>query len=533
MENHKLSKLFFWVAILMLFSSPKLYAQKDYCNNPDNVVMTMNGTTATITWDNNGSVYYYWCISTSPTFAPGGWPDPSTVPGNGGLATGYTSGATTAICTGITTSGTLYPYVAGLDASWAWCTPDPGTTGAPSNPNSTPTLSTNPISTYSHNSAVLGGNISNDGGAAITGRGIVYSTTDLTPTIVEGASSNSNGTGTGYFSETTTGLSMETTYHVAAYATNTEGISYGSTVSFTTHTIPTVSTTSVTNITASTASSGGNISSNGGLSVTSRGVCWNTTGSPTTANSTTSNGTGVGSFSSGLTSLSEGTTYYVRAYAVNSAGTAYGNQISFQTNTRPTANNDSYTRFYTNNGTIFSVPVNGILANDTDPETVNTSLTVGTPRPASNVTHGSLSLSSTGAFTYTSTNGFKDASDSFTYYVNDGTDNSSTTATVTLNIVTPRFTGAGTNDNFSNPDNWNTGYVPNESLNLIIGSGQHIDFDMDYTCKDLKFESGSSFGCVSGKVLTINGNVLNRNNQVAIEVFSPIQISTSISINNE
>lgn len=97
-------------------------------------------------------------------------------------------------------------------------------------------------------------------------------------------------------------------------------------------TVPTVTTTSVTNIATTTASSGGNVISDGGASVTVRGVCWSTTTNPTTSLSTkTSNGTGTGSFSSSITGLTPNTLYYVRAYATNSAGTGYGNRVQFTT----------------------------------------------------------------------------------------------------------------------------------------------------------------------------------------------------------
>jgi hypothetical protein len=94
---------------------------------------------------------------------------------------------------------------------------------------------------------------------------------------------------------------------------------------------PTLTTTAVSNVTDTTASSGGNISTDGGSAVTARGVCWNTTGSPTTAESKTTDGAGTGSFTSSLTGLTATTTYYVRAYATNSVGTAYGDQVSFTT----------------------------------------------------------------------------------------------------------------------------------------------------------------------------------------------------------
>ncbi|MDP3002122.1 MAG: hypothetical protein Q8N38_03220, partial [Bacteroidales bacterium] len=94
---------------------------------------------------------------------------------------------------------------------------------------------------------------------------------------------------------------------------------------------PVISTTSVSAISYTTAASGGEVTNEGGAAVTAKGVCWNTSLDPTVSNSRTSDGTGAGSFSSSLTGLTAGTTYYVRAYATNSAGTGYGNQVTFST----------------------------------------------------------------------------------------------------------------------------------------------------------------------------------------------------------
>ncbi|MCP5105317.1 MAG: choice-of-anchor D domain-containing protein, partial [bacterium] len=96
--------------------------------------------------------------------------------------------------------------------------------------------------------------------------------------------------------------------------------------------LPTVTTAAVSDISSSSATSGGNVTDNGGTAVTSRGVCWSTSTNPTTADDMTVDGTGTGAFTSSLTGLAENTTYYVRAYAVNSQGTAYGSQVSFTTN---------------------------------------------------------------------------------------------------------------------------------------------------------------------------------------------------------
>jgi hypothetical protein len=94
---------------------------------------------------------------------------------------------------------------------------------------------------------------------------------------------------------------------------------------------PTVQTDSVTNVTVSTATVTSEVVSENGSEVTARGVCWNTTGNPTTANFKTEDGTGTGEFTSTLTGLTVATTYYVKAYAINSIGTSYGDQFSFMT----------------------------------------------------------------------------------------------------------------------------------------------------------------------------------------------------------
>ncbi|NOU19635.1 MAG: T9SS type A sorting domain-containing protein [Bacteroidales bacterium] len=97
-------------------------------------------------------------------------------------------------------------------------------------------------------------------------------------------------------------------------------------------TVPTVTTNTVSNITSTSATSGGNVTSDGGATVTERGICYATTANPTTANSKVTSGTGTGTFTATMTGLTVAT-YYVRAYAINSNGTAYGSQQSFTTST--------------------------------------------------------------------------------------------------------------------------------------------------------------------------------------------------------
>ena len=95
--------------------------------------------------------------------------------------------------------------------------------------------------------------------------------------------------------------------------------------------LPILNTTSVSNIGVNSANSGGNIASDGGSPVTVRGVCWSLTPNPTTSNFKTVDGSGTGIFTSSMTGLAPYTLYYVKAYATNSVGTAYGDQVSFST----------------------------------------------------------------------------------------------------------------------------------------------------------------------------------------------------------
>ncbi|MFA6128768.1 MAG: hypothetical protein WC699_15825 [Bacteroidales bacterium] len=196
-----------------------------------------------------------------------------------------------------------------------------------------PTVTTtSPINSYGSSWAWVYGNVSADNGGTVTAKGICFNTSG-NPTTSN--NTVSGGSGTGSISSYLSGLAGSTWYHCRAYAINSAGTAYGAEVDVYTLasvTIPTVSTTSpATSIGASSATVAGNVSSDGGASVTEKGVCYNTYGSPTTDNSKVTSGTGTGSISSVITGLTAGTYYYAKAYATNSQGTAYGSQIGFTT----------------------------------------------------------------------------------------------------------------------------------------------------------------------------------------------------------
>ena len=193
-----------------------------------------------------------------------------------------------------------------------------------------PSVTTVSVTNVTGSGAVFNGNVTDGGEMSVTERGFCYGTNSGNLTV--SGQHVVAGSGLGSFTKNVSGLSSSTTYYMRAYAKNDKGVAYGSVKTFTTpNGLPTVTTNNVTNISSSSANCGGNVTSDGGYSITARGVCWSTSQNPTVSGSHTSNGTGTGSFSSYMSGLSAGTTYYVRAYATNSKGTSYGAQKSFTT----------------------------------------------------------------------------------------------------------------------------------------------------------------------------------------------------------
>jgi putative intracellular protease/amidase len=194
-------------------------------------------------------------------------------------------------------------------------------------------IETTSVSSITSTGAVSGGAVTSDGGEPLTEKGIVFGLAPL-PTVANSKISSSGGAN---FNSILQNLSPSTQYYLRAYAVNSAGTAYGQEVNFLTAAnpvdvvLPTVTTASITSITASSAMSGGNITSDGGATISGRGIVYGTTPSPTLANSIVQSGSGSGVFESAVNNLTVGTQYFVRAYATNSAGTAYGAERNFTT----------------------------------------------------------------------------------------------------------------------------------------------------------------------------------------------------------
>lgn len=195
-------------------------------------------------------------------------------------------------------------------------------------PTELPSVTTYEVTNITTDYAMASGEVTDEGGGTVSERGICIDT-EHNPSI-EG-NHVANGSGLGFFMVSMSNLWEGTTYYVRAYATNEAGTAYGEEVTFTTLTTPTVTTSVVTNIAEHTATGGGTVVSDNGSPVLVRGICWSTSHSPTTSNSHATSGSGTGSFTVNMTGLAAHTTYYVRAYATNSVGTEYGNEVSFTT----------------------------------------------------------------------------------------------------------------------------------------------------------------------------------------------------------
>jgi len=194
-----------------------------------------------------------------------------------------------------------------------------------------PTVMTKVASDVTLKNATLNGEVTDEGFTATTDRGFVLSDKNTNPSVSD--TKIQSGYGKGVYSIVLDKLPVNTKYYFKSYATNTKGTSYGEVESFTTadYKLPTIVTEVPKNITYTTVQLTGTVSDDGGTGVTERGFCLSTTTLPTISNIKIENGSGLGVYTTVVTQLKEETIYYIRAYATNSKGTSYSNEVSFKT----------------------------------------------------------------------------------------------------------------------------------------------------------------------------------------------------------
>lgn len=203
-----------------------------------------------------------------------------------------------------------------------------------------PLVSATAATNISYTTAQIGLTINSIGGTSILEKGICWSLTE-NPTI-----DNNKELSSELISKSTvnlTGLTAGSTIYFRPFATNNGGTAYGEQMSFTTlsYSLPVVETISaVYNYTTSKVTCVGKVTSNGGCGTSvERGVCWSTKQNPTINDAKFPSGNGIGQYYSLMSNILSNTTYYVRAYATNCAGTAYGNQLTV----KPLMGNVTYT----------------------------------------------------------------------------------------------------------------------------------------------------------------------------------------------
>lgn len=203
-----------------------------------------------------------------------------------------------------------------------------------------PTVVTGAVINITVSDATLSGEVTDDGGAEVTERGFVYGN-GANPAVGDAdVVQLPMGMGTGSFTTAITSLSPGTLYHVRAYAVNNQGTAYGDDVAFTTltdpppATPPTVTTGPVSGITSSRVTLSGNVTGDGGATVTERGFVYGNDAGPAIGHISVTRvavGSGTGDFTTAISGLPANTLYHVRAYAINSEGTAYGGDEAFTT----------------------------------------------------------------------------------------------------------------------------------------------------------------------------------------------------------
>jgi hypothetical protein len=209
-----------------------------------------------------------------------------------------------------------------------------------------PVLITIPASDITATTAISGGNITDDGGAAITDRGVFYSGFSLLPNIIP--QRTHDGIGAGSFTSSLTGLRPNTTYHIRSYAVNSRGLAYGDTITFKTtqplplcDQVPVVATSAATDISSTGATLNGTVNANGSSTIVTfeyQTRVWSGGRGPgvlvwkiVTATQSPITGTDLTNVSADVTGLKSGTKHPFRVIAENSCGVVYSEYLSFTT----------------------------------------------------------------------------------------------------------------------------------------------------------------------------------------------------------
>ena len=197
-----------------------------------------------------------------------------------------------------------------------------------------PTVITANADFITSSGAKSGGNVTSTGGETLIARGVCWTSSSTEPPHQGLSTKTTDGTATGEFTSTLTGLTRGTTYYIRSYAQNSIGTAYGAVVTIKTlPSVPILATVTLEPVDDTTQKATSQVTDDGGDVVSLRGLCWNTSGNPTRENGNfvkINDSSGLGSYSDFITGLVEGPTYYIRAFAENNAGVAYGPVRSFK-----------------------------------------------------------------------------------------------------------------------------------------------------------------------------------------------------------
>jgi hypothetical protein len=367
-------------------------------------------------------------------------------------------------------------------------------------------VETGEISALSKNSATISGEVTNDGFATVTDRGVVWSI-NAEPTTAD--NKESDGTGEGEFEAEITGLTPNTLYHARAFAVNSVGTSYGEEITFTTNDLAQITTGSISNLTTTGVTVEGNVTFDGNTTVTGRGIVLATTPNPTIADIMKPEGSGTGTFSTSISGLTPNTTYYARAFANNSQGTAYGLEVEFTTYLNPALTTGS-----ASNVTSVTASLGGEITSVGSPAITEKGIVYGTDHnPTTNNIKVTISNGTSGVFSVDVTQ----ADPSTTYYARAytiselgtfyGSEVSFTTSDINASLKA-RF-------NLDSPDSYKD--ATGNNADLVGGSNTAFAPNRNNEAGKAMYQDGTANALVNGSV--------NFGNSTAITVslwFKPI-----------